>query len=85
MYLDMEESNDLEDSDIFDENKPKWFNSLQISVFVRDPTVYRDDIVKMHDLKNKIKAKVPGYDFEAFHMETVHNDEQCISGDIFAH
>jgi hypothetical protein len=32
-----------------------------------------------------VKEKIPGYDFDAFHLPIFHHEELCLPGDIFAH
>lgn len=71
-----------EDED-WDPSKMQWFNSLQVSLFVRDPNSISDEReLELHEL---VKTKIPGHDFDSFHLPIMHHTEHCIAGDIFAH
>lgn len=42
-----------------------------------------DDL--LNDIKVKLKQSIPGYDFDTFNLQTIHDDQSCIDGDIFSH
>ena len=73
----------LDIDDGWDPHKPQWFNSLQISVFIRNPEKMTEE--RMEEIKNLVKEKIPGHDFEAFHVPVFHHDDVCLPGDIFKH
>lgn len=75
-------SNYAELEDAYNMEKESWFNDLRITVYFRDHTVADNEL---EDIKRKIKQRVPGYDFDTFQLNTVHDEESCLQGDIFSH
>jgi len=73
----------LAHDDGWDPEKPNWFHSLQISLYVRDPIHMSE--AKYEELQELVKEKIPGYDFDSFHLPISHFEDLCIEGDIFEH
>lgn len=80
-YIGSEDEND-ENDDLYNTEKEHWFNDLRISVYFRN---HKNVEEELDDIKAKLKKAVPGHDFDSFHLQTTHDDEQCIDGDIFTH
>lgn len=68
--------------DAFNMEKESWFNDLRITVYFRDHTVADNEL---EDIKLKIKQRVPGFDFDTFQLNTIHDESTCIQGNIFSH
>lgn len=64
-----------DDEDLYDMEKEQWFNDLRVSVYLRD---HRNSEEHLEDLKSKLKERIPGYDFDSFHMPTSHDDQSCV-------
>jgi len=52
-------------------------------VFARHPEKMTDE--RMEEIRNLVKEKIPGHDFDTFHLPIFHHDEVCLPGDIFQH
>jgi hypothetical protein len=77
------DSSSLEDmDDAFNMEKEQWFNDNRISVYMRKPQAVDD---RLDDIKKVLKERVPGFDFDSFHMNTIHDESTCLDGDIFSH
>ena len=53
-----------------------WFNSLQITLYVREAMNVTES--QLEELQQHVMDKIPGYDFESHHMPIMHHDELCI-------
>lgn len=82
-HLYSQSATSVQISDEYDDSKEKWFNSLEIRLYMRNANDVQSD--QINKLKKLVKEKVPGYDFDQFHIETLHDDKLCISGDVFKH
>lgn len=80
LYVDSAGHEDMDD--VYNMEKDQWCNDLRISVYFRD---HKNIDGQLDEIKHKLKVAVPGYDFDTFNLQTIHDDEQCLDGDIFSH
>lgn len=57
--------------DMYNMEKDQWFNDLKIQVHFRD---HKNADSQLDDIKIKLKQSIPGYDFETFNLQTIHDD-----------
>lgn len=81
LYVDTDHSR-IDWDDLYDKNKQHTFNSLTISVYIREPAEARQHL---EQLKQKLRDSIPGYDLETYHMSTFHDEAACIKEDVFGH
>lgn len=68
--------------DLVSSDEPTWMNSLQVTLYVRNPEI---SDTKIAELQNVLKERIPGYNFDEYHMPILHHSDVCIDGDIFEH
>lgn len=82
-YLNYDTDSTSNVEDYLDENEPNWYNTLAITLHLRQPNGM--DPEHIQKIKDRVEKMVPGFDFKSFHMETYHGADKCLDEDIFNH